>query len=367
VRSELANTDLAENRVRSLVTNKCGRYSQAEPGAYRAAQFLGPNRNSLRLPAAEPEMIPVPMASHDEALTWCHLEYPALMGAMALADAYEFDVHAWQLCSCLSGFFSVQARPREWHAAALIALSAADRDKDCYGQAQARRSLGNACTTMGRYDDACVHYVAALGLYEEAGDELSQASVHLEIGLSYEFRERHHDVFGAESTRPRREHDAHARYALTHARRALDQYRAAGHAYGEAIACGSVGRSLALCGRPEEAVSYCERAVRMTHDLGHDRDEAIALISLGYALHKAGRYADAVAACQRAAGLARRIRVPRVEAIALTHLAESHRSAGNIPAARAAWRPALVILDDLRLPDADQVRACRVPKRHISG
>ena len=325
--------------------------------AHRAAMLLDSHREPVSMPAAGPGVTPAPMARHDEAVTWCRTEYPALLGAMTLAETYRFDVHAWQLAWCLAGFFSGQGRPQEWRTVALLALSAAGRANDGYGQAQARHFLGAACTTMGRYDDARPHYAAALGLYEKLGDHLGQARVHLDLGLSYEFRERHHDVFGAPPARPRQERDAHADDALTHARRALDQFRAAGHHAGEAAARSAVGRSLALRGLAEEAIGHCERGVQMNRDLGDDRAEAVALISLGYALHKAGRYADAASACQRAVRLARKTRILRVEAIALTHLAESHRSTGNIPAARTAWEQALVILDDLRLPDADQVRA----------
>jgi DNA-binding SARP family transcriptional activator/tetratricopeptide (TPR) repeat protein len=325
--------------------------------AHRAAMILGRHRELVSLPAAGPDVTPAPMARHDEALTWCRIEYSALLAAMTLADACRFDVHAWQLAWCLAGFLSGQARPHEWRSVALLALAAAGRANDGYGQAQALHSLGDACTTMGRYDDARPHYAAALGMYDKLGDHLGQARVHLDLGLSYEFRERHHDVFGAISARPRQERDAHAHDALTHARRALDQFRAAGHHAGEAAASSAVGRSLALRGLAEEAVGHCERGVQMSRDLGDDRTEAIALISLGYALHKAGRYADAASACQRAVCLAQKSSILRVEAIALTHLAESHRSIGNIPAARTAWERALVILDDLRLPDADQVRA----------
>jgi DNA-binding SARP family transcriptional activator/tetratricopeptide (TPR) repeat protein len=323
---------------------------------HRAASLLDPRREPLDLPAATPGVILERMADHDEALRWCETEYTVLMGAITAADSHRFDVHAWQLFSCLRGFFSVRTRPHEWRSAALIALSAASRAKDPLGQAQARHGLGSAYTAMGRYDDAHPHYAAALGIYEALGDHLGQAGVHLDLGLSYEFRERHHDVFGAISARPRQERDAHAHAALTHARRALDLFRAAGHRAGEAAACTAVGRSLALHGPPEDAVGHCERAVQMNHDLGDTRAEAIALISLGYALHKVGRYADAAVACQGALDLSRRTRSRRLEAIALTHLAESRHSAGTIPAARAAWAQALVILDDLQLPDADQVR-----------
>jgi len=180
-------------------------------------------------------------------------------------------------------------------------------------------------------------------MYDKLGDHLGQARVHLDLGLSYEFRERHHDVFGATPARPRKERDANAHDALAHARRALDQFPAVGDHAGQAAAFSAVGRSLALRGLAEEAVGHCERGVQMSYDLGDDRAEAVALISLGYALPKAGRYADAASTCQRAVCLAQKTRILRVEAIALTHLAESHRSSptmrqDDLPAPGSTWQ-----------------------------
>ena len=325
--------------------------------AHRAALLLSPHRVPLRLPAAIPGVTVEYIADRDEALTWYEREHAVLMGAITAADSYCFEVHAWQLYSCLKDWLLVRASPHHLRSAALVALSAAVRVNDRFGQAEALHGLGCADTNMGHYGKAHRHFAAALRIYEALGDHLGQACVHLDLGLSYEFRERHHDVFGATPARPRRERDAHKHSALTHARHALELFQAAGHRAGEAGASGAVGRSLALYGSAEKAVGYCERAVQMNHDLGISSAEAVALISLGYALHKAFRYADAATACQRAVALSRRNRSPRLEAIALTHLAESQRSAGNIPAARAAWEQALVLLDDLQLPDADQVRA----------
>ena len=325
--------------------------------AYSAALLLDPRREPLALPAARPDVVPERMAGLGEALAWHETEYPVLTGAMALASTYQFDVHAWQIYWCMVGLFSRHVRPEEWRSAALIALSAAERADDSYGRALAQHGLGAACTAMGRYDDADTHYAAALGIYEEMGDRLRQARVNLDLGLSYEFRERHHDVFGAIPAQPCRQHDVHVHAALRHARHAEDLFRAVGHRAGEAAASGAVGRSLALSGRPGEAVGYCERAVQANHELGDRNAEAIALVSLGYALHKASRYADAAAACQRGLDLCQATGSLRVEGMLLTHLAEAHKAAGNIRAARAAWEQALVILDNLHLPDADQVRA----------
>jgi DNA-binding SARP family transcriptional activator/tetratricopeptide (TPR) repeat protein len=325
--------------------------------SYSAALVQDPRREPLTLPALRPDVVPERIADRGEALTWHETEYPVLTGAMALADTYRFDVHAWQIYWCMVGSFSRHVRPEEWRSAALIALSAADRAGDRYGRALAQHGLGAADTAMGAYDDADTHYAAALGIYQEMGDLMRQARVNLDLGLSYELRERHHDVFGAIPEQPCRQHDAHVHAALSHARQAQELFRAVGHRAGEAAALGAVGRSLALSGRPGEAVDYCERAVRASHELGDRNAEAIALVSLGYALHKASRYADAAAACQRGLDLCPSTGSLRVEAMLLTHLAEAHKAAGNIRPARAAWEQALVILDNLHLPDADQVRA----------
>jgi hypothetical protein len=61
VRSDLANIDLAENRVRSLVTNKCGRYShRAGPGPAPPAGPVrsdAPNANVHPPSTTKPEIM----------------------------------------------------------------------------------------------------------------------------------------------------------------------------------------------------------------------------------------------------------------------------------------------------------------------
>ena len=320
--------------------------------AHGAALLLATLRAPLTLAAAQPGVTPERLASYGDAQTWYETEYPVLMGALAVAEANEFDAHTWRITWCLWDFFAERARADEWHAAGLAALAGAARADDRRGQAYARHGLGNACSGLGRYEDACAHYAAALELYDELADVVGQASVHLDLGLAYEFTERHRDVFGVASDRPSR-----APAALGHARQALALFGAAGDRANEAMACSSVGRSLALNGQQAEAAGYCERSLRMHHELGSVHGQAVALVSLAYALHKSGDYAGAVRACERGLGLCRQSGSLRLEAVTLTHLGEAHRAQDNLREARAAWEQALIILDDLNNPDADQVRA----------
>jgi hypothetical protein len=165
--------------------------------SYRAATLMDPLRRLGPLPATAPEVIPDQLASQDEALAWCQTEYPVLMRATELAAASGFGGPAWQITWALSSFFFGSVRPEEWHAAGLVALSAAIAAGDSYGQAHMQHGLGGACTALGRYDDARTRYAAALQIYEQLGDRSGQARAHIELGLSYEYRERHRDVFGA--------------------------------------------------------------------------------------------------------------------------------------------------------------------------
>jgi tetratricopeptide (TPR) repeat protein len=320
--------------------------------AYGAALLWAPLRAPLTLAAVQPGVTPERLASYGDAQTWCETEYQVLMGALAVAEVNGFDAHTWQITWCLTDFFAERARADEWQAAGLAALAGAAHANDSLGQARARHGLGNACSGLGRYEDACAHYAAALDLYDEFGDVVGQATVHLDLGLAYELTERHRDVFGVVSAQPSR-----AQAALGHARQALALFRAAGDRANEAMACSSVGRSLALNGQPGEAVGYCERSFRMHHELGNAKGEAVAMASLAYALHKSGEYADAIKACQRGLALCRQSGSLRLEAVTLTHLGEANRAEGNLRDARTAWEQALIILDDLNHPDADQVRA----------
>jgi DNA-binding SARP family transcriptional activator len=82
--------------------------------AHRCAVFVDPYWEPLDLPAVRRDVIPERIAGFADAMSWCETEFPVLMAAITAAGRHQFDVHAWQLSSCLAGFFSVRARPDQW-------------------------------------------------------------------------------------------------------------------------------------------------------------------------------------------------------------------------------------------------------------
>ena len=111
----------------------------------------------------------------------------------------------------------------DWARSQQVALAAAARRLgDDAAQALALRSLGEALTRLGSWQDARSHLLNSLTMYANLRDDTGQASCHYGMAL----------LSGSQGD--------HAR-ALYHAQHALRLYRAAGDLAGQAFALNAVG------------------------------------------------------------------------------------------------------------------------------
>jgi tetratricopeptide (TPR) repeat protein len=144
---------------------------------------------------------------------------------------------------------------------------------------------------------------------------------------------------------------------LEHARRALDTYRRAGDASGQAMALNSVGWAHALLGDYHQALTSCREALALMQDLGFRDWQAHTWHSLGYAHCGLANHHQAAASYQHALDLFVELGDRYNQADSLTRLGDVHLSAGDVGAARRAWVRALRILEEIDHTDASRVRA----------
>jgi tetratricopeptide (TPR) repeat protein len=145
--------------------------------------------------------------------------------------------------------------------------------------------------------------------------------------------------------------------ALEYARQALDKFRLAGDASGQAIALNGVGWSHAQLGEYHQALTFCQDALVLMRDLGFREGQASTWNSLGYAHHGLADHQQSAICYQRALGLFRGLGDRYNEAGTLTCLGDVHLSAGDSGAACRAWAQALRILEEIDHADASRVRA----------
>ncbi|MER6562230.1 BTAD domain-containing putative transcriptional regulator [Streptomyces sp. NPDC001027] len=305
--------------------------------AWAADALLTRRRDPLTLAPPLPGAQPGRPADHRAALAWFTAEQLVLLSAVERTPA-GFDAHTWQLAATLTTFLERRGDWQELASAHTTALRAARLADDTAGRANAHRGLGLAWARLERTDRAEHHYLLALGLFAELGNEAGQARMHQNLAA----------VASADGRYPE---------ALDHAHHTLEHYRCAHDRGGQAIALNHIGWYHTKLGDHRRALAYCEQALGLVQEIGDLSGQAHTLDSLGYIHRHLGRHARSVACYGQALELFRKTEDRRSEAIGHAYLGDTHEDAGDLAAARQAWARAVEIFDDLGLPDAEPLRA----------
>jgi tetratricopeptide (TPR) repeat protein len=302
-----------------------------------ADRLLFPRHDPLGIGDATAGVRPEPLATPDEALGWFTAERLVLLDVIAQADREGFDVHAWQLTSCVAMFLDSRRHWQDFSSVQAVAITAAARLGDLDGLARSHHAYARACIRLGRDTDAMTEFERALGLYRASGDRNGQGSVHL--GMSQLLCRQ-----GDYAT------------AVPHARQALELATTAGDRNGHAQALNQLGWTLAHLGALEPAIEYCHQALGM-YGPGESRTgEPETWDSLGYAYHRLGDYRLAISCYQQAMTLWRAVGDRYDQAMTMIRLGEVHDSAGEAASAEDAWTQALALLHELKHPQAADVQ-----------
>jgi DNA-binding SARP family transcriptional activator/tetratricopeptide (TPR) repeat protein len=303
-----------------------------------AEHLLNPHRHRAGVDAVSSDVRPQRLADSRAALAWFSAERAVLLDAVRLAARVGQDRRAWQLADVTALYLDRQGRWPELRATQQIALDAARRDGDVDGQGHAHRHLGGALLELGSLDDAHDHYRRAADLFDQSGDDVSQAYAHLGTAMVFDRQRRYAD-------------------ALRHAELALALYRRAGRRPGQAHALNSIAwYRVELGDNHAQAIRDCRRALAIQSELADPQGEAHTWDTLGYAHHRHGDHEAARVAYERALDLFQHTGERYYAADTLNRLGDTWRAAGDVAAAGDAWRRALEILIDLDHPDADDVR-----------
>ena len=305
--------------------------------AHAAEMLLSPKREPLTLPRTAPGVVIPDLPDADAAIASFTAELPALVAAVGAAGAAGRDARAHQLAWTLATFCGHRGRWREWALAQHVAVSSARRCGNAPALAEALRLLGQAYSTGHQFEQAAEHYLLALDAFTRTGDLTGRAHVHFDLALLMDREGRPAE-------------------AAPYAQRSLEDFRAAGHDHGVAVALNAVGWYHCELGDYRRGIGCCEQALRVARAIGSIYCESNALDSLGYAYHHLGRYAEAIDHYRRALTLLREMGDRTSSAIALDHLGDSYQAAGDVMRARVTWQEALREFEDMSHPDADQVR-----------
>lgn len=274
----------------------------------------------------------------EHAVTVLSAEHDVLYDMVQDAGRREQPLTLWRLAASLFIFYDRQGRWGTLPALADQAARAARQLGDLRHRLDAERLSALAHSRNGDNRTARQRLAAAIRLAEEAGDAAIVAAFHFDLGVIFDSDDRH-----AESA--------------NHFGAALEAYRRAGDANGEAGALNAIGWARLHLGEPELTLDHCRRALVLHGLAGNPHGEASTLDTYGLALLRLGDVGQAIDAYRAALDLMSATGDRHLESVLLEHLGDAWESSGNLVRARTTREQALSILDDISPGNARRLRS----------
>ncbi|MGW4211827.1 BTAD domain-containing putative transcriptional regulator [Lentzea sp. NPDC004789] len=272
---------------------------------------------------------------------WFRVEWRVLLRVLTEMVAAGADDLVWRLGYTLHLPLLRPRRLAEVEAAELLALAAAQRRDDVFGQARLHRALGGVYIAKTDYSQAEHHLRSALRCEEERGNDTGRVDVSR--GLAY--------VFEMQDRLP----DALAMLQRVH------HIVVAGlvSKYQTAVFLGALGRVHHLMGDSARGLELCLESDALYTELDQSvGTTAVTTVyeTLGDIYLAMGRHGEAAVQYQRAVSMLRAIHGVADLADALAGLAKAHLAAGDRGAARTALVEAVQIYEELRSARTGEAR-----------
>ncbi|ANZ37628.1 hypothetical protein BBK82_17790 [Lentzea guizhouensis] len=301
-----------------------------------AERAIRADRRAKPLTGRDPVVEAATFTDRDSALAWCRQEHDLLIELCEFALAEGHLDHAWMLPGCLWGHLQVHASTGDFLRLYAVALEAAERSRNRYGQAVALHSLGVAHRRAGHFEEALGLLQRALALREEHGDPWTLAATEVELANVWFEQEDYAE-------------------ALRHDRAAGAHWRQAGNTRGWARSLNAVAMTLVELGDFAGAVQAADEAAEVYASLGIvdgalEDTRALAKFRMGDLEGAVRIYRDLFAGplLDQESSFSR--------TSALVSGAEVFRAAGDREAALTCAREALEIAERSGLRRVDEIR-----------
>ncbi|MFB8239562.1 BTAD domain-containing putative transcriptional regulator [Kitasatospora purpeofusca] len=279
-----------------------------------AARLLTPHRRRIPLGAPGPWYEPPAFTTAAGAQRWCESEHGRLLGMVRAAAEHGPDALAWRLPVALWSYWFTSPHLEDREEAARLAVAAAVRADDRYGEGHARNDLATALGALGRHDEMLAELRLARALFAAIGDRVGEARAIADLG-------DHCLGTGAHG-----QARLHFQGALTLLRAQPEERR---DDWAIRVCETNIGVTAMLAGRAREAGEHLHRALDRHRCTGDPVLEGITLYHLGDHHRRLGRPAEAAARLRQAlAVLDATTRNPRLRADVLAALAGLGEAAG---------------------------------------
>jgi DNA-binding SARP family transcriptional activator len=302
-----------------------------------AGALLSPDRCRVPLDPPSPQGRPLILAGYEQALAWCDAEHASVMACVRSAAQTGHDRIAWQLAVAWRSYFILRKPWAEWIACAQIALSAARRCGDRFGEAWVLDNLGGAYSGLWRFGDAVACGQQSLRIRRDIGDRLGEAAVLNNLGTAYWALDRFND-------------------GLSCFQQALAIAREAANRYSEVIGLNNLGEAYFRLGRHGDAISCLQEALNLARAMDYHVSEGFALHNLGQCYRAIGESGAAADCFRRALSVRQRAGDRHGQGRSLHALGDLLQELRDVGAAHASWQQALAIFEELGDPQARELQ-----------
>jgi tetratricopeptide (TPR) repeat protein len=295
------------------------------------------------------------------AIAWYETERTNLVAAVQAASAGGMDRIAWQLPAVLTMIIADREPADTWLPAQRMALRAADRADDRYGEAITLDNLGIAYRHLFRLPQAEEHFSRALTAFHDLGDTLGQARAANGLGVTHMFahhldqaavrfeealhlvRELGNQLYTGAFTRNlgwALLERGDLRRAETVLRQAADVLSAAGEPLEQAEALTLLAAVHRRSHRFDAADDTAEQALAIAGESDATLFEALALLELGRNAVARAEATEALSHLQQAAALFQRVGRPDLQATTWDATGEAYLLLGRTEDAAGFHRQA---------------------------
>ncbi|MCX2950175.1 ATP-binding protein [Lentzea sp. NEAU-D7] len=253
-----------------------------------ARQVLAPSRHRMPIRiAAVPEGVsPLTLSDHHRAADWYETERANLLDATRTAARTGNLAIAWQLPALLAGIYDNRDSGRTWADAEQIALDAARKVPDQYGEGVLLDRIGIKHRARRDISTATNCFDAAIAAFRAVGDRLGVARSMHNLGLT-------------------RLVDHRPVAALSTFEESLSIASEVGNRPLVSVIEVNLGVTLSRLGDPAAAAHHITAAVAVVREIGDETLEARALRELCLVQQELGRFDLAFESIQRALVIAR--------------------------------------------------------------
>jgi tetratricopeptide (TPR) repeat protein len=266
--------------------------------------------------------------SYLNALAWFESERMNLLAAVV--GTYQSGVWdlTWRLAANLVNFCNIRALWADWEQTSILALEAARKAGDPYGENVTLNNLGFVYDNQSRWDEAITCYQESLDISRELGDRHTESRALNNLGLVY-YNQGQWDK------------------AITNYQESLDISRELGDQHTEAQAISNLASIYNNQGRWNEAITCYEKSLPLFHQLEDRHGECMALNNLAMVYYNQSRWDEAIACYQESLAISRELGDRHTEGLTLNNLGLAYTDQGRWDEAVTCYQENLAICREL--------------------